>query len=90
MVKIKNPTVKRVSRCFKEVQRITGDLLPDEKINEILDEVKIQINESKFKQNQEKTENLIADNVAEKLEYEQALKKRKVNCLNFSLLTLIM
>nr|BAR32744.1 putative internal virion protein [uncultured Mediterranean phage uvMED] len=89
MVKIKNPTVKRVSRCFKEVQRITGDLLPDEKINEILDEVKIQINESKFKQNQEKTENLIADNVAEKLEYEQALKKRNLAENNIKALELV-
>ena len=29
-------TIKTISKCFKEVQRLTGDLLPDEKINEII------------------------------------------------------
>ena len=85
----KNPTIKTISKCFKEVKRLTGDLLPEEQINQILDEVKIQINEAKFKQNQEKTENLIADNVAEKLEYEQALKKRNLAENNIKALELV-
>ena len=71
----KNPTVKTISKCFKEVKRLTGDLLPDEQINNILDEVKIKINERKFQSLEEQTEDLIADGVASKLEYEQALKK---------------
>ena len=74
----KNPTVKTISKCFKEVKRLTGDLLPDEQINNILDEVKIKINERKFKSLEDQTEDLIADVVASKLEYEQALKKRNL------------
>ena len=41
-------TVKSLSKCFKEVKRLTGDLLPDEQINQILDEAKIKIEENKF------------------------------------------
>ena len=74
----KNPTVKTISKCFKEVKRLTGDLIPDEQINNILDEVKIKINERKFQSLEEQTEDLIADGVASKLEYEQALKKRNL------------
>tara|TARA_R100001440_G_scaffold75738_1_gene103817 strand:+ start:3598 stop:6084 length:2487 start_codon:yes stop_codon:yes gene_type:complete len=85
----KIPTVKTISKCFKEVKRLTGDLLPEEQINQILDEVKIQVNEAKFRQNQEKTENLIADNVAKKLEYEQALKKRNLAENNIKALELV-
>ena len=43
-----NPTIKTISKCFKEVKRLTGDLLPDQQINEILDEVKIKIKKKKF------------------------------------------
>ena len=73
-----NPTIKTISKCFKEVKRLTGDLLPDQQINEILDEVKIKINENKFKQHQQETDDLIAEGLINKLEYEQALKKRNL------------
>ena len=39
-----NPTIKTISKCFKEVKRLTGDLLPDQQINEIIDEVKKRFN----------------------------------------------
>tara|TARA_B100000683_G_scaffold250466_1_gene265594 strand:- start:197 stop:2674 length:2478 start_codon:yes stop_codon:yes gene_type:complete len=73
-----NPTIKTISKCFKEVKRLTGDLLPDQQINQILDEVKVKINENKFKQHQQETDDLIAEGLINKLEYEQALKKRNL------------
>jgi len=27
--------IKKISKCFQEVKRLTGDLLPDQQINEI-------------------------------------------------------
>ena len=33
-------TIKSLSKCFKEVKRLTGDLLSDAQINVILDEAK--------------------------------------------------
>ena len=41
-------TIKSLSKCFQEVKRLTGNLLSDEKINLLLDEAKIKINENKF------------------------------------------
>ena len=38
-------TIKSLSKCFQEVKRLTGNLLSDEKINLLLDEAKIKIND---------------------------------------------
>ena len=56
-------TIKTISKCFKEVKKLTGDLLPDEQINQILDEAKIKINETKFNQQQSKTDKLLAEEI---------------------------
>jgi hypothetical protein len=49
-------TIKTINKCFKEVKRLTGDLLPDEQINQILDEAKIKIEENKFQDLESKTD----------------------------------
>ena len=69
-------SIKKISKCFQEVKRLTGDLLPDEQINKILDDIKIKNNQSKFDKAQEKTDSLLAEEVINQFEYEQALKKR--------------
>lgn len=70
--------IKKISKCFEEVKRLTGDLISDEQINEILDEAKIKINESKFEKAQIKTDEILAKEIIDKFEYEQALKKRNL------------
>ena len=70
--------IKKLSKCFKEVKRLTGDLISDEQINEILDEAKIAVNESKFDKAQIKTDKILAKNVIDKIEYAQAVKKRNL------------
>ena len=70
--------IKKLSKCFQEVKRLTGDLISDEQINEILDEAKIKINESKFEKSQIKTDEILAKEVIDKFEYDQALKKRNL------------
>jgi len=70
--------VKRLSKCFQEVKRLTGDLLPDEQINKILDEAKIKINENKFQGAEVKSEKILAQEIIDKFEYEQVLKKRNL------------
>ena len=70
--------VKKLSKCFKEVKRLTGDLISDEQINEILDEAKIAVNESKFDKAQIKTDKILAQKVINKFEYDQAVKKRNL------------
>ena len=70
--------IKKLSKCFQEVKRLTGDLISDEQINEILDEAKIKINESKFEKSQIKTDKILAKEIIDKFEYEQALKKRNL------------
>jgi hypothetical protein len=70
--------VKRLSKCFQEVKRLTGDLLPDEQINQILDEAKIKINENKFQGAEVKSEKILAQEIIDKFEYEQVLKKRNL------------
>ena len=70
--------IKKISKCFQEVKRLTGDLISDEQINEILDEAKIKINESKFEKAQIKTDEILAKEVIDKFEYEQAVKKRNL------------
>ena len=70
--------VKRLSKCFQEVKRLTGDVLPDEQINQILDEAKIKINENKFQGAETKSEKILAQEIIDKFEYEQVLKKRNL------------
>jgi len=71
-------TVKSLSKCFKEVKRLTGDLLSDDQINVILDEAKIKINENKFKGADTKSEKILSQEIIDKFEYEQVLKKRNL------------
>ncbi len=54
----KKPSIKSFSKCFNEMKRLSGDTLSDDKINELLDEIKIKINEDKFKQGEAKTEKM--------------------------------
>lgn len=70
--------IKTISKCFKEVKRLTGDLLPDEQINQILDEAKIKIEENKFQDLESKTDKVLAQEIIDKFEYEQVLKKRNI------------
>jgi len=70
--------IKKLSKCFQEVKRLTGDLISDEQINEILDEAKIAVNESKFDKAQIKTDKILAKKVIDKIEYDQAVKKRNL------------
>ncbi len=70
--------IKKLSKCFQEVKRLTGDLISDDQINEILNEAKIKINEGKFDQAQIKTDKILAQEVINKFEYEQAVKKRNL------------
>ena len=51
-------TIKSLSKCFQEVKRLTGNLLSDEKINLLLDEAKIKINENKFQGAETKSEKI--------------------------------
>jgi len=71
-------TVKSLSKCFQEVKRLTGDLLSDEKINLILDEAKIKINENKFQGADVKSEKILSEEIIDKFEYDQVLKKRNL------------
>jgi len=71
-------TIKTINKCFKEVKRLTGDLLPDEQINQILDEAKIKIEENKFHDLESKTDKILAEEIADKLEYDQIVKKREL------------
>ena len=70
--------IKKLSKCFEEVKRLTGDLLPDEQINQILDEAKIKINENKFQGAEVKSEKILAQEIIDKFEYDQVLKKRNL------------
>ena len=71
-------TIKTISKCFKEVKRLTGDLLPDEQINQLLDEAKIKIEENKFQDLESKTDKILAEEITDKLEYDQIVKKRNL------------
>ena len=70
--------IKKLSKCFEEVKRLTGDLLPDEQINQILDEAKIKIEENKFQDLESKTDKVLAQEIIDKFEYDQVLKKRNI------------
>ena len=71
-------TVKSLSKCFQEVKRLTGNLLSDDQINVILDEAKIKINENKFQGAEVKSEKILAQEIIDKFEYDQVLKKRNI------------
>ena len=71
-------TIKTINKCFKEVKRLTGDLLPDEQINQILDEAKIKIEENKFQDLESKTDKILAEEIVDKFEYDQIVKKRNL------------
>jgi len=71
-------TIKSLSKCFQEVKRLTGNLLSDEKINILLDEAKIKINENKFQGAEVKSEKILAQEIIDKFEYDQVLKKRNL------------
>ena len=71
-------TIKSLSKCFQEVKRLTGNLLSDEKINLLLDEAKIKINENKFQGAEVKSEKILAQEIIDKFEYQQVLKKRNI------------
>ena len=68
-------TIKSLSKCFKEVKRLTGDLLSDASNGDI-DEAKIKINENKFQGAEVKAEEILSKEIIDKFEYEQVLKKR--------------
>ena len=70
--------IKTISKCFKEVKRLTGDLLPDEQINQILDEAKIKIEENKFQDLESKTDKILTQEIIDKFEYDQVVKKRNL------------
>ena len=71
-------TIKSLSKCFKEIKRLTGDLLSENQINELLDEAKIKINENKFQDLESKTDKILAQEIINKFEYDQAVKKRNL------------
>ena len=71
-------TIKSLSKCFQEVKRLTGNLLSDEKINLLLDEAKIKINENKFQGAEVKSEKILAQEIIDKFEYDQVLQKRNL------------
>ena len=52
--------IKKISKCFKEVKRLTSDIITDDPINEILNEAETKINEGKFDPAQIKTDKILA------------------------------
>ena len=74
----KKPSIKSFSKCFQEMKRLSGDTLSDDKINELLDEIKIKINEDKFKQGEAKTEKILKEEIFDNFKYQQALDKRNL------------
>ena len=59
----KKTSIKSFSQCFTEMKRLSGDTLSDDKINALLDEIKIKINEDKFKQGEIKQKNIKRRNI---------------------------
>lgn len=72
------PGIKTFSRCFKEMKRLSGDTLSDDKINEFLDEIKKKINEDKFKEGEVRTEKLLGQEIFDNFIYQEALNKRNL------------
>ena len=60
------------------MKRLSGDTLSDDKINALLDEIKIKINEDKFKQGEIKTEKILKEEIFDNFKYQQALDKRNL------------
>ena len=74
----KKPNIKSFSKCFNEMKRLSGDTLSDDKINALLDEIKVKINEDKFKQGEAKTEKILKEEIFDNFKYQQALDKRNL------------
>lgn len=74
----KKPGIKSFSRCFNEMKRLSGNSLSDEKINEFLDEIKIKINEDKFRNGESQTEKILEKEIYDNFEYQQALNKKNL------------
>jgi hypothetical protein len=74
----KKPGIKTFSNCFNEMKRLSGDSLSDKEINEFLDEIKIKINEDKFREGEAKTEKILQEEIYNDFEYQQAFKKREI------------
>ncbi len=74
----KKPSIKTFDKCFQEMKRLSGNSLSDEKINEFLDEIKIKINEDKFRNGEEQTKKLLEKEVYDNFEYQQALNKKNL------------
>jgi len=74
----KKTSIKSFSQCFTEMKRLSGDTLSDDKINALLDEIKIKINEDKFKQGEIKTEKILKEEIFDNFKYQQALDKRNL------------
>jgi hypothetical protein len=74
----KKTSIKSFSKCFTEMKRLSGDTLSDDKINALLDEIKIKINEDKFKQGEIKTEKILKEEIFDNFKYQQALDKRNL------------
>ena len=82
----KKPSIKTFDKCFQEMKRLSGNSLSDEKINEFLDEIKIKINEDKFRNGEEQTRKLLEKEVYDNFEYQQALNKRNLAEQNIRIL----
>jgi hypothetical protein len=74
----KKPTIKTFDKCFQEMKRLSGNSLSDEKINEFLDEIKIKINEDKFRNGEEQTKKILEKEIYDNFEYQQALNKKNL------------
>jgi hypothetical protein len=74
----KKPTIKTFDKCFQEMKRLSGNSLSDEKINEFLDEIKIKINEDKFRSGEEQTKKILEKEIYDNFEYQQALNKKNL------------
>lgn len=82
----KKPSIKTFDKCFQEMKRLSGNSLSDDKINEFLDEIKIKINEDKFKNGEEQTRKILEKEVYDNFEYQQALNKRNLAEQNIRIL----
>ncbi len=82
----KKPTIKTFNRCFQEMKRLSGNSLSDERINEFLDEIKIKINEDKFRNGEEQTKKILEKEIYDNFEYQQALNKKNLAEQNIRIL----
>ena len=82
----KKPSIKTFDKCFQEMKRLSGNSLSDEKINEFLDEIKIKINEDKFRNGEEQTKKILEKEIYDNFEYQQALNKKNLAEQNIRIL----